>query len=247
MPLNFNCVFVNIKNLLNSPFILVYGICFLAILIHACIIKNGNYFVVTFLIFIIITFTFSLIGYQYKMYLFKEQNCFSKIITPNGIYVAILISDSLSDVVINSKVSRFLKNKIVDASIGPLYFLQKSFERRGIDYKIIRGASEKNLDELILDTNCNELYIVGHGSRGSFAVSNKKVYYSKYQSNNHKKQIISQLHCNNYKCVDNENISLTKMLAKDVKNSYLSKGYCTYIEITYYCFKQWYKSKKKKL
>lgn len=244
MKVNYHCVTVEIKNVLNSPSFLFAIIFSISLLLCAftnkiCICNIIKLYIFLLIIIVLCVFT----GYTYKKVRFGLDKCFTNRNNQDEIYAAVLISDSLSYAMVKNRISRSRKNRVVDMFVAPLYLLEKSFQKRNVDYEFVRGATEEDMDKYILDDKCQELYLVGHGFRGGFATSDKKVFYSEYQRILHKKQVVSQLHCNPFMCDDSKNLSLTEMIGIDIENSFLSKGYCTFVEITYYCIRQWYKSK----
>lgn len=244
MKVDSHCVNVEIKNVRNSVSFLFITIFYLLLLLYAVTNKKYmNYVIVLYILLISIIILYIFVGYAYKKVRFGPDKCFTNRNNQDEIYAAVLISDSLSYTMVKNRISRYRKNRVVDMFVAPLYFLEKSFQKRNIYYEFIRGATERDMDELIQDNKCQELYLVGHGFRGGFATSDEKVLYSEYLHISQKKQVVSQLHCNPFMCDDSKNLSLTEIIGIDTKNSFLSKGYCTFVEITYYCIKQWCKSK----
>lgn len=152
-------------------------------------------------------------------------------------YSAILIGNNVS----------WSKKISVNMSICGLKYLEQNFENTHKDYKIFQKIDKSCFHTIVSDSKCQELYILGHGSKGTFAVSSDKsqddwqINYFEYK-NQRKKRIIAQLHC---AAIHHErnNVSLVDLLAIDVENSYVGNGYATFIEVWRYCIKMLKKSK----
>ena len=132
-------------------------------------------------------------------------------------------------------------------SIGALRYLEKTFENTNKDYKIFQKINEPIFKTVISDIKCQELYLLGHGSKGTFSVSSDKtqndwkINYSEYK-NHRKKRIIAQLHCAGIHHGTNDE-SLVDLLAIEKDNSYVANGYIIFISVWQYCAKMLKKSK----
>lgn len=146
-------------------------------------------------------------------------------------YSAILIGNNTS----------WLKKLHIVMSIRGVKYLEKSFENTNKDYKIYQKISEPIFNTVISDHKCQELYILGHGSKGTFTISTNKtkndceISYIEYKDKP-KKRIIAQLHCASiHHGINNE--SLVDLLAIDKNNSYVANGYILFISVCQYCAK----------
>lgn len=163
---------------------------------------------------------------------------------PTKEYAAVLISNAISASVEKCCVKRYWKNVQTNSAALCIYGLKRYFEKRKIDYLLIQEVTKKDLDEVVSNINCTELYLIGHGSRGVFKTSEKCVNYSEYNKpeyTSNKKKIVSQLHCNGLEYAENciednkKNTSLTQILAINQKDSFLTEGYITLFDIYRYC------------
>ncbi len=152
-------------------------------------------------------------------------------------YSAVLIANNVS----------WSKKLYVNMSICGLKYLEKSFENTKKDYKIFQKIDKPIFNTIVSDSRCQELYLLGHGSKGTFSVSSDKtqndweINYSEYK-NQRKKRIIAQLHCAGvHHGINHE--SLVDLLAIEKDNSYVGNGYITFIEVWQYCVKMLKKSK----
>ena len=153
--------------------------------------------------------------------------------------------DEYSGVLIGNNLSK-RKNNHTNAAACGLYFLNQYFKNNNKYCKIRQEVDKSDFDEFVLDPNCQELYILGHGSKKSFRMKNdtNNVDYSEYKGKiKHKKRIIAQLHCADSKIGDE---SLADILATDIDNSYVGCGYIFRIHIWHYCFKMWKNNRPKK-
>ncbi len=132
-------------------------------------------------------------------------------------------------------------------SIRGLKYLEKSFENTNKDYKIFQKINEPIFNTVVSDRKCQELYLLGHGSKGTFTVSTNKtknnyeINYLEYKDKP-KKRVIAQLHCaGTHHGINNE--SLVDLLAIEKDNSYIANGYIIFINVWQYCAKMLKKSK----
>jgi hypothetical protein len=149
-------------------------------------------------------------------------------------YAAILISNSLSSTLEPKYTIRVYKNCITYTCLFALYFLELYLIKRKMSYKIIEKTTYGEIREHILNPLCQELFLVGHGSKGRFKATDKILEYHLFKDNNHKKRIVSQLHCGP-KEKGKENISLTELLATDRERSFFKGRAISYIDIASYC------------
>ena len=195
--------------------------------------------VITFLILLFELNVIFVCGYfLFPLYLDKVSMSKNEIFRENcgNKYSAVLIGNNL----------RFWKNISTHSFVYGLFFLIKFFKNTNKKYVIFPKIDMPNFDRFVLDDKCQELYIVGHGSKGSFRINNRTdendgiIYYSKYKDAP-KKIVIAQLHCANL-ISDENNESLVDSLADDKDNSYV--GCCTtyFPNIWWYCFNKWIKS-----
>ena len=200
----------------------------LTILIIYCFL-----FFIEIFIIILLDISFSTMGKYYinkmiSMYKNEENS---------GEYSAVLIGNNLS----------CYKNIFTNGGACGLYFLNRYFENTNKRCKIRQNVDKTDFDEYVFDVNCQELYIIGHGSKKSFRMKNDtdNVDYSEYKGKiKHKKRIIAQLHCADSKIGDE---SLADILATDIDNSYVGCSYIFRIQIWYYCFKMWKNNRPKKI
>lgn len=152
-------------------------------------------------------------------------------------YSAILIGNNVS----------WTKKLHVNMSICGLKYLEKTFENSNKDYKIFQKINKSIFNTIVSDIKCQELYLLGHGSKGTFTVSTNKaqndweINYLEYK-NEPKKRIIAQLHCAGIHHERN-NKSLVHLLADEKDNSYVANGYIIFISVWLYCVKMLKKSK----
>ena len=132
-------------------------------------------------------------------------------------------------------------------SIRGLKYLEKSFENTNKDYKIFQKINEPIFNTVVSDRKCQELYLLGHGSKGTFTVSTDKIKknceinYLEYKDKP-KKRVIAQLHCaGTHHGINNK--SLVDLLAIEKDNSYVANGYIIFINVWQYCAKMLKKSK----
>lgn len=156
-------------------------------------------------------------------------------------YSAVLIGNNLA----------WYKNIITNVSACGLYWLIKYFKNTNKNYIICQEVNKLDFDRFISkEDKCQELYLIGHGSKGSFRINKKTdennglIEYSNYKEAP-KKRVIAQLHCAN--TIDGENNeSLVYLLSTNKYNSYVGCGAIYFPNIWCYCFKMWIKNRPKK-
>ena len=150
-------------------------------------------------------------------------------------YSAVLIGNNLS----------CIKNIFTNEGACGLYLLIKYFKNTNEHYIICQKVDKSDFDEFVLNENCQELYILGHGSKNSFKMKNgTNVDYLEYKGKTkHKKRVVAQLHCASSKIGDE---SLVDILEADKNNSYVGHGYIFSLNIWCYCFKMWKNNRPKK-
>lgn len=222
--------FIEISGIL---LLIVIALFFIILYIHA------------FFSYILSTLILSCIGVSYCNQFFKNENEHTVANNPTKEYAAVLISNAQSSSVIECCLTRCWKNVQVNSATAFLPKLIKYFENRNINYRLIQAVTKENLDEVISEINCIELYLIGHGSRGIFKTSETSVHYSDYNKTRYtdnKKRIVSQLHCNGLEYAENyiegnkKNTSLTHILAIDQKDSFFTEGYITLFDIYLYFY-----------
>ena len=210
-------------------FLIVYPLQILVL--HAVLGINSNslfmYYVGLFSIeFVIYSIIISFRGHMYinKISMYKNgYNYWSE----DNEYSAVLIGNNLS----------WIKNISTYVGACGLYFLVEYFKNTNKHYKICQKVDKSNFDFVLDDEKCQELYILGHGSKGSFSINKKtdvndgKICYSTYKSAP-KKRVIGQIHCAN-SAFGNNIESLVDLLATDTDNSYVGSG-------TIYFFNEWW-------
>lgn len=199
--------------------------------------------IATFLILILELFIIAIFGcFLFQIYL-------NKIAIPNYEYINRIYEGEYSAVLIGNNLS-WCKNFTTNVCACGLYCLIEYFKNANNDYVVCQKINISDFNKFVLDGKCQELYLVGHGSKGSFRINKKTdendgiVYYSKYKEAPPKK-VIAQLHCAN--TIDEENNeSLMYLLAIDDKKSYVGCGAIYFPNIWRYCFKMWIKNRPKK-
>lgn len=151
-------------------------------------------------------------------------------------YAAILISNNQSSSMIKCCVRRYWKNNTVNAATIFIPLLIKHFQKHNLNYKIVQSITKEDFNNIINDSDCDELYLIGHGSRGRFKLSETIVNYSEYINIKTKKQIVSQLHCNGVESAE-ANISLTELLSINQEDSFLNKRTNNIVDLFWYCWK----------
>ena len=91
-------------------------------------------------------------------------------------------SNEYSAVLIGNNLSCY-KNIITNSGACGLYFLNQYFKSNNKRCKIRQKVNKSDFDEFVLDTDCQELYILGHGSKKSFRIKNgiNDIDYSEYK------------------------------------------------------------------
>ena len=159
--------------------------------------------------------------------------------------------DNKYSVVLIGNNLQWWKNISTHAFVHGSFFLKKYFKNTNKNYVILPKIDMADFDRYVLDDKCQELYLVGHGSKGSFRINEERdendgiIYYSKYKDAP-KKRIIAQLHCANLKSGEN-NESLVDLLATDKDNSYVGCGTIYFPNEWWYCFKMWKNNRPKKM
>ena len=155
--------------------------------------------------------------------------------------------DEFSAVLIGNNLSRKENNLTNACGVVGLHFLIKYFKNANKNYIICQEVDKLIFDRFVLkEDKCQELYLLGHGSKGSFRISSRtnqnegEIDYSKYKGEN-EKRIIAQLHCANT-VIGGKNESLVDILATDEVNSYVGHGFIPCLNIWLYCFNMWIKS-----
>ena len=116
---------------------------------------------------------FSIIG---KRYINKITMC------KNGVNHSV-DGDEYSAVLIGNNLS-WIQNIYTNEGAGGLCLLKKYFKNTNKNYIICQKVGKSQFDRFVLDDKCQELYILGHGSKRSFSVNNEndgKIYYSEYK------------------------------------------------------------------
>lgn len=246
MKFSLNCCKIHIRNELNSLYYKVTLFCiFLFVigsLISGNILKSFLTSLALLFLFISLLILLSIVGFLcgsfYRIHLFKDSKTTTRKNNTKDTFVAVLISNSQSRELGSNPMKRMLKNCVTNMNMCSVYILSKYFRERKCNYVLLEKVTEQDLDNIIEDRDCEEIYLIGHGSRGSFVTSNKIVEYSKYINCGGSKRIVSQLHCNHYRCEGN-NLSLTEILALEKDNSYLTSGYSIFLEHLWYYSKLW--------
>lgn len=184
------------------------------------------------------------IGDRGKSYIIKIATCQKVENHANECdeYSAVLIANNLSQ----------KENNLTNAcGAVSLYFLIRYFENTNKKYIICQEIDKFDFDRFVLkEKKCQELYLIGHGSKGSFRINTKTnqndgiIDYSRYKGEN-KKRIIAQLHCANT-VIGEDNKSLVDILAEDEDNSYVGHGVVPCLNIWLYCFNMWRKNRPNK-
>jgi len=151
--------------------------------------------------------------------------------------------DEYSAVLIGTNLSK-AKDFFTNIGACGLYLLYKYFKNTNKKYKICQKVGKSDFDDFVFDDDCQELYILGHGSKNSFKMKNgTNVDYLEYKGKTkHKKRVVAQLHCAASKIGDE---SLVDILEADKNNSYVGLGYIFSLNIWWYCFKMWNKNRPK--
>lgn len=176
-------------------------------------------------------FIISIIGYMYLNKIAMCENV-TNYGNKDNKYSAVLIGNNLSN----------MKN--IDTHVGAcgLSLLIKHFKNTNKHYQICQKVRKSDFDKFILDVDCKELYILGHGSKKEFKIEKgaNNIDYSEYkEKTKHKKRVVAQLHCAKSKIEDE---SLADILAPNTKNSYVGCGEISILNVWWYCFKMWIKS-----
>lgn len=179
----------------------------------------------------------SYIGKRYCKQFFMDRNEYYEPTNHfSNKYAAILISNNQTSSMIKCCVRRYWKNSTVNAATVFIPLLIKHFQNHSMNYKIVQSVTQEDFNCNIYDSDCDELYLIGHGSRGRFKLSETIVNYSDYTNIKTKKQIVSQLHCNGVECTE-ANISLTELLSTNQEDSFLNKRTNNIMDLFRYCWK----------
>lgn len=231
-----------------SIFVLSYGILYIfrKILIWIGLITPSNVFALALVpLLTVVLGLYILLGFMGYGY-HRGQRYLNDKFLQNNEYIHGNCDGEYSAILIGNNVS-WSKKISVNMCICGLKYLEEHFKNTHKDYKIFQKIDTSCFHTIVSDNKCQELYILGHGSKGTFAVSSDKsqddwqINYLKYK-NQRKKRIIAQLHCAATHHERN-NVSLVDLLAIDVENSYVGNGYATFIEVWWYCIKMLKKSK----
>lgn len=206
----------------------------ITILIYTVLIF-GALFIIESIIIISLDGLFSIIGKRYinKITMCKNGENHSG---DGDEYSAVLIGNNLS----------WIKNIFTNEGACGLCLLIKYFKNTNKNYIICQKVDKSQFDRFVLDDKCQELYILGHGSKRSFSVNNEndgKIYYSEYKYAP-KKRVIAQLHCA-HNMIGENNDSLMDLLATDKEKSYVGSGYIYFLNEWFYYFKMWIKNRPK--
>ncbi len=183
------------------------------------------------LIFIesVIYLIISFIGQIYIDIIIDHKNLENHVVEDNE-YSAVLIGNNLK------------WDKNIDTHVGAcgLYLLIKYFKNTNKQYIICQKVGKSHFDKFVLDDKCQELYILGHGSKRNFSINNEddgKIYYLEYKDAP-KKRVIAQLHCANTVIGEN-NESLVDLLAPYNEESYVGNGYIFFFNEWWYYLNIW--------
>lgn len=86
---------------------------------------------------------------------------------------------------------------------GVILFIEYLIKKKQ-PFRLITDVNEKNFSELVKDTNCENLYIVGHGRRYGLIIGKSKdemIYYKQFKDAGKKRKVV-QLHCNHCRFYD---------------------------------------------
>lgn len=224
--------------------------------IGAIIFSVAFTFMAAFTSVIILAINYNLIIYQiillmlYLVFLMFIESVIYLIISFIGqIYIDILIDHKNLDkhgVEDNEYSAVLIGNNLkwgknIDTFVGAcgLCLLIIYFKNTNKNYIICQKVGKSHFDKFILDDKkCQELYILGHGSKGTFSIDKKtdendgKIDYSEYKDAP-KKRVIAQLHCANTVTKGN-NESLMDLLAIDKERSYVGSGYIFFFNEWWY-------------
>ena len=139
-----------------------------------------------------LVFYFIIIPFVGYMYIDKIATCknVANYGSEDNEYSAVLIGNNL----------KWFKNIGTLVGACGLYLLIKHFKNAKKQYIICQKVDKSHFDKFVLDDKCQELYILGHGSKRNFGINKKtdgndgNIYYSKYKTAP-KKRIIAQMHC----------------------------------------------------
>ena len=205
-------IFILIVLLIISPHLKSQPILFLMSII---ILPLYMVLLASFIIFSVFVFKF----------IFADKKDSIKFYENKTTYSAVLIANSGSS----------LKQKAVNLHGLSILFLILYFLTRMKNYKLIRNVDVYDVDLAIKDKNCQELFLIGHGSKGCFKIKKDVIVPYKDYRNECKKQIISQMHCNVIKD-ELDTISLVDLLAIDKEKSFITKGIVTPFHTLAYSF-----------
>lgn len=96
--------------------------------------------------------------------------------------------------------------------------LIRYLKKKNKPFKIMKSFDDKQFRELIYDTNCRGLYIMGHGTRHYLRIDKKIIEYKEFRDAP-KKEFVVQLHCNH-----DGGESLADLIALNKDKSYVSNG-----------------------
>ena len=188
------------------------------------------------IISVILDVFFSIMGKRYIDKLTMCENGVNHGID-DGEYAAVIVGNNLSSI----------KNMFTNEGACGLFLLIKYFENTNKHYIICQVVDKFQFDRFVSDDKCQELYILGHGSKRSFTINSGNdgiIYYSEYKDAP-KKRVIVQLHCAITVTGEN-NESLVDLLANDIENSYVGTGLINVFNVLWYFFKKWGENRPKK-
>lgn len=242
MAITISYISQKIKN--ELPMIPIYVITLIIIEgpLYIVLTTSSNEFLITLTTILPLSIVLGFIGYGCHR---GQKYLNDKFLQANE-YIHGNCDDEYSAILIGNNVS-WSKKIHVNMSICGLKYLEKSFKNTNKDYKIFQKIDESIFNTIVSDIKCQELYLLGHGSKGTFTVSTNKtqndweINYLEYK-NKPKKRIIAQLHCaGTHHGMDNE--SLVDLLAIETDNSYVANGCIIFINLWLYCAKILKKSK----
>lgn len=204
-----------------------------------------NFIVLLIIVLIIILIELSFILVLDGFFSIMGKWCINKISMCKNEVSHIGDGDEYSAVLIGNNLSKD-KNFFTNAGACGLYLLYRYFKNTNKKYEIREKVGKSDFDEFVLNDDCQELYILGHGSKNSFKMKNgtNDIDYLEYKGKTkHKKRVVAQLHCASSKIGDE---SLVDILEADKNNSYVGHGYIFSLNIWCYCFKMWKNNRPKK-
>ena len=229
----FSLLFATIFSVLFTTLLAVCTVLLLDIKLNT-LLNQIETLAISFILLITIEFVIDLIisfrGYRYinKIAMCKNVANYG---SGDNEYSAVLIGNNLS----------WDKNIITNVGACGLYFLIEYFKNTNKHYIICQKVGKSHFDKFVLeDDKCQELYLLGHGSKRNFSINNEndeKIYYSEYKDAP-KKRVIAQLHCA-HTVIRENNESLVDLLATDEEKSYVGNGYIFFFNEWWYYLNIW--------